>query len=564
MALVVVNGQEIEIGDQERLNGIEAARRVGVEIPHYCWHPGLSVVASCRMCLVETGTRNAETGAITMLPKLVPACQTPAKDGTVFVTNSDAVKRSRAQVEEALLIDHPIDCPICDKAGECNLQDYHFEHGQAERRADIKPFTSRRREMGDTVALFVDRCVMCTRCVRFCREVTGTSELMVANRGSHEEIDVFPGFPLENKLSGCVVDLCPVGALGDKDFLYKQRVWFMRSHPGVCAGCSTGCSIQIEENQDMVYRLKPRENLFVNKWWMCDEGRYSYHHLHLPERKIEPRRRTSAPGGRHGGNGHSSDGYENIEWSQLPRELETALEKACAKDADDQGKARLAAVVSPNLTVEEAYLLCKLARKFDPDAVLALGPVPVVGKDESFPGGFTIHAEKCPNRKGVEAVLSHFCGGSVKSFDQLLAELPSSSVKAAWISGGYPRPVYDEHAVAALGGLELLVVQDLFESPLWNVATYQLPGAGFAERAGSYVNFAHRLQSFGWAIRPPAGVWVEGHLYWTMLGMRGLYNPRTVLSELATEIMAFSAALGDIPPVGIDLRINQLAMSTDQ
>ena len=146
-------------------------------------------------------------------------------------------------VEEDLLIDHPIDCPICDKAGECRLQDYHFEHGQNERRADIRPFTSRRREMGDTVTLFVDRCVMCSRCVRFTREITGTNELMVINRGSHEEIDVFPGYPLDNKLSGNVVDLCPVGALGDKDFLYQQRVWFMKRHDGVCTGCSTGCSI---------------------------------------------------------------------------------------------------------------------------------------------------------------------------------------------------------------------------------------------------------------------------------------------------------------------------------
>jgi NADH-quinone oxidoreductase subunit G len=273
MAIVIVNGQQIELADHERLNGIEVARLIGVEIPHYCWHPGLTVVASCRMCLVETGTRNAETGAIAMVPKLVPACQTPAKDGTVFVTNSEAVKRSRAQVEESLLIDHPIDCPICDKAGECNLQDYHFAHGQSERRADIRPFTSRRREMGDTVTLFVDRCVMCTRCVRFTREITGTSELMVINRGSHEEIDVFPGYPLANKLSECVVDLCPVGALGDKDFLYKQRVWYLKRHLGVCAGCSTGCTIRIDENQDAVYRLTPQENMFVNKWWMCDEGR---------------------------------------------------------------------------------------------------------------------------------------------------------------------------------------------------------------------------------------------------------------------------------------------------
>ena len=154
-----------------------------------------------------------------MMPKLVPACQTPATDGTVFVTNSEKVADARAMVEEDLLIRHPIDCPICDKAGECYLQDYHFEHGRSERRADLKPFTSRRRPMGDTVTLFVDRCVMCSRCVRFTREITGTAELMVVNRGAHEEIDVFPGYPLANKMSGNVVDLCPVGALGDTDFL---------------------------------------------------------------------------------------------------------------------------------------------------------------------------------------------------------------------------------------------------------------------------------------------------------------------------------------------------------
>ncbi len=307
MPTVIVDGIEVEIGKGERLNGIQAAERAGIDIPRYCWHPGLSVVASCRMCLVESGTRNAETGAITMVPKLVPACQTPATDNTVFVTNSEKVHKSRAMVEEDLLIDHPIDCPICDKAGECMLQDYHFEHGQTERRADIRPFTSRRRDMGSTVTLFVDRCVMCSRCVRFTREISGTAELMVINRGSHEEIDVFPGYELENKMSGNVVDLCPVGALGDKDFLYQQRVWFMKQHPGVCTGCSTGCSISVEENQDTVYRLKPRTNPHVNQWWMCDEGRYGFHYVHSPERthraapprggRLPERRVVGRPGG---------------------------------------------------------------------------------------------------------------------------------------------------------------------------------------------------------------------------------------------------------------------------
>jgi NADH-quinone oxidoreductase subunit G len=547
MALIILDGKEIEIGDHERLNGIQVAQRAGIDIPHYCWHPGLTVVASCRMCLVESGTRNPDTGAITMIPKLVPACQTPAKDGTVFVTNSEAVKRARAQVEEDLLLNHPIDCPICDKAGECHLQDYHFEYGQAQRRADIKPFTSRRRDVGDTVKLFVDRCVMCSRCVRFCREVTGTSELMVTNRGSHEEIDVFPGYPLANKLSGCVVDLCPVGALGDKDFLYKQRVWYMKRHIGVCAGCSTGCTIRIDENQDTVYRLTPQENPFINKWWMCDEGRYGFKHLHMPERQIAPRRRTD--------NGQAA----NIEWSHLPNELLSRLESACKGECGG----RLAAVVSPNLTIEEAYLLCKLARQFDPEAILALGPVPTAGEDEHFPGKFTIHAEKCPNRKGVEEILSLFCAGQIKTFDELLTEMPDGNIKAAWVSGGYSRGDWHGEAAAEIfSALDLVIVQDMFESPLWHMATYQLPGAGFAERSGSYVNFAHRLQSFTWAIRPPAGVWVEGQLYWAMLGKRGLYNAREVLDEIAAEITAFRAAADKIPPLGIDLRVNQLAATT--
>ncbi len=302
MPTVIVNGIEVEIAKGERLNGIQAAERAGIDIPRYCWHPG----PVGRGQLPDVPGRDwhpqCRDRRITMMPKLVPACQTPAADNTVFVTNSEKVHKSRAMVEEDLLIDHPIDCPICDKAGECYLQDYHFEHGQTERRADIRPFTSRRRDMGSTVTLFVDRCVMCSRCVRFTREISGTAELMVINRGSHEEIDVFPGYELENKLSGNVVDLCPVGALGDKDFFYQQRVWFMKSHPGVCTGCSTGCSIDVEENQDRVYRLKPRENPHVNQWWMCDEGRYGFHHVHSGERLIELRRRTDS-------------GYENVEWS---------------------------------------------------------------------------------------------------------------------------------------------------------------------------------------------------------------------------------------------------------
>ena len=311
MPKITIDGREIELPDGQRINAIEAAKRAGVEIPHYCYHPGLPVVGSCRMCLIETGNRDAKTGEIKMQPKLVPGCTVPASDGLVIVTASEKVRQARAMVEEDLLLRHPVDCPICDKAGECVLQDYHFRYGQASRRTDVMPFTSRKRDLGD-VNLFIDRCVMCSRCVRFCAEVSGTAELMVTNRGAHEEIDVVPGFPLHNELSGNVVDLCPVGALADKDFLYQQRVWFMRRHRGVCTGCAVGCSIWIEENQDHIYRLKPRENPHVNKWWICNQGRYGYHHVHDEKRLAAPRLRKD---------GKTVD----LNWNGLPEELKGKL-----------------------------------------------------------------------------------------------------------------------------------------------------------------------------------------------------------------------------------------------
>lgn len=543
MPTVIVDDQEIEIGADERLNCIEVARRAGVEIPHYCWHPGLSVVASCRMCLIQAGTRNAETGEVSMIPKLVPGCQTPVKDGTVIVTNSEAVQESRARVEEALLIDHPIDCPICDKAGECLLQDYHFEHGQSERRADIHAFSSRRRDVGPTVTLFVDRCIMCTRCVRFTREVSGTAELMVSARGAKEEIDTFPGFPLDNKLAGNVVDLCPVGALGDKDFLYQQRVWFLKKTENVCGGCAAGCSIVTEHNQDTVYRLKPRENLHVNKWWMCDEGRYGWHHLHNATRIVEVSHRNN-------------EDSQAVEWADVLRRL--------PKELTDAG--RLGVAVSPMLTVEEAWMLCSVARTIDPDAYLAVGHVPSTGADESFPGGFTIRGEKAPNRIGVEMVLSMFGtvseSGTVPGWNDFLEQVQAKTIQSAWVTAGYPTPETswcDEATSATFEELNCLVVQDLFESPLSNRATWCLPAVGFAERSGTWVNWGHRAQTFEQAIRPPAGVWPEGRFFWNLLGRSGLYDPESIRKQIAESSANFAVLSGDVPSIGLDLRLQQVA-----
>src|SRR5579885_3103250 len=206
MAVVYVNDRPVDIGSA-RLNLIEAAGKAGVFIPHYCWHPALTVVASCRMCLVEVGERKPD-GSIAMQPKVVPACQTPAKDGTVIVTNSPKARFAQQQTLEDLLLNHPLDCPVCDKAGECMLQDFSYNYGKAQSRMiDEKNTPPNKPHIGPNVALFTDRCIMCSRCVRFTREISGTAELQITNRGDHSEIDIFPGEPLDNKLASNVVDL---------------------------------------------------------------------------------------------------------------------------------------------------------------------------------------------------------------------------------------------------------------------------------------------------------------------------------------------------------------------
>jgi len=539
MATVTIDGQDIEIGDDERLNVIQAADRAGVAIPFYCWHPGLSVVASCRMCLVEVGTKNKETGKVEMIPKLVPGCQTPAKDGTVVVTNSDKVRANQNFVQEGLLLDHPIDCPICDQAGECWLQDYYFNYGHQQRRADIRPFTSERRDLGTHVTLFVDRCVMCSRCVRFTREISGEGELQVINRGSHAEIDIFPGYPIENKLSGNVNDLCPVGALCSKDFLYQQRVWFMEPHNSVCTRCSTGCSIQAQVSQNHLYRLQPRYNPNANDWWMCDIGRFENEFVHAPERLQGLKRRNAS-------------GWDDLLWPEGLQAIDAALQDAATK----AGGRKLAVVVSPFLTVEEAYLLCSYARGLSKEVQLFLGKVPVVGDDEVFKSGFTIHAERCPNRQGVSEVIRHF-QGQVPDWNALLQQLDAGQLNAAYVTANYPDPWIDDAEAARFGKLSLLIVHDILPSALARAAHYVVPGATFAEKDGCYVNHAGLLQAAEWAIRPLEGNHQDGQIFADLLGRKGLYHAAAVIREVSGQIPFFSRAAQGVPEAGLNLVTGQ-------
>ncbi|MGL6073756.1 MAG: molybdopterin-dependent oxidoreductase [Fimbriiglobus sp.] len=549
MPTVYVNDKPVEIGNQ-RLNCVQAAELATTEIPHYCYHPALSIVASCRMCLVEVG--EMKDGKVTMQPKVLPGCQTPVKDGMVIVTGDyhtkrdkatpvlpydanykpgDRAKKSQADTLEGLLLNHPLDCPVCDKAGECKLQDYSYTFGRSESRMiDIKNTPANKPGLSSKITLFTDRCIMCTRCVRFTREIAGTGELFVNGRGHHEEIDVFPGRPLENKLSGNVVDLCPVGALGSKDFLYTQRVWYLKTTNGVCSGCSTGCSIHVDTNKDIVYRLRPRTNPEAQGYFMCDEGRWGYHYANSPDRFSKPLAKKDGK-------------FYHTPYQELFAPMKADLLAAVKNDP-----AGLAVVLSPNLTLEEAYLWASTAKSWNLAVRLVMGPVPVVGADDTYPKDvkgnpvtpvkFTIHAEKAPNRAGVEMILKHF-QGEVIPFSQL------GNPSAVIFLGGYPKVAIIEAELAAAKLPELVICQDLFTSPIAKAAKYILPGTTSFEKDGTFVNQANLAQSFPRNVNPPKEARSELQVAYDLAGKKGFVQPAQIRQELAKTFPAL-AHLADV------------------
>jgi NADH-quinone oxidoreductase subunit G len=538
----------VDIGDA-KLNLIQAALKGGFEIPFFCWHPALTVVASCRMCLVHVGDHKPDSAVSQVSPKVVPACQTPAKHGTIIVSTSHMARKAQADSLEALLLNHPLDCPVCDKAGECMLQDNSYHHGRAQSRMiDEKNTPPNKPHIGNNVTLFTDRCIMCTRCVRFTREISGEAELQVTHRGHHEEIDIFPGIPLNNKLASNVVDLCPVGALCSKDFLYKQRVWYLKTQNSVCADCSTGCSIYLDGNKNIVYRLRPRDNPQAQGYFMCDEGRLGYHYVNAPERFTFPQMRAG-------------QGLVRATWVDTLRGVRQELKSAVQRDASS-----VVGVLSPFLTCEEAYLLAKYLKGLSGQVRLALGPVPIVGEDDTYPKDrrgnptqpvkFTIRAEKCPNRRGVEEVLRHF-QGDVVPFDEIVRSAESGQVQAVYLTAGYPpRPGgwVSEAQVASLKKAPLVILQDLLPSPLSASAKYLLPAGAWAEKDGTFVNHAGLAQAIHWAVTPTGECRSDGQVFLDLMERRGLAHVPSLRKELAGEVPFFAAlAAGDLGDYGISL-----------
>jgi NADH-quinone oxidoreductase subunit G len=369
--------------------------------------------------------------------------------------------------------------------------------------------------------LYNDRCIMCTRCVRFTREVSGTSELYVDGRGHREEIDIFPGKPCDNKLAGNVVDLCPVGALLDKDFLFKQRVWLLKRTPSISPVDAGGENIWLEYNQGVIYRVKPRYNAEVNTWWISDDTRYSFKAVHDATRRQQPMKTQYG--------------------TQVETHYANAIDIAdheTRRVHKENGDGSLYAMLSPMMANEEAWLLGTYLRSIDPAAVLVLGPVPTTGQDEVFKNSltgkttFTIKAEKVPNAAGIRRVIA-LLGGPTATWDELVksATPELKKLKGGWIVGGYlskwlPK---DQPALFKKG---LRVVQDILPNTLTDAADVLLPAAAWAEKSGSWENFAGKIQAFDAAIPPPAGAKREGAVYYKLLGRIGVYNADAVRAEM--------------------------------
>jgi len=483
MPQITINGETYDFEKGRTI--LQVALDHDVEIPHYCYHPGLSIPANCRICLAEVWAPNPRNdNRLEAIPKLLPTCQTAAGDGQVVYTDSPKAIANQKAVMEYLLINHPVDCPVCDQAGECYLQDYSYQYGRSASRFKEAKNKQPKKDVGPNILLYSDRCIMCTRCVRFLREVTETNELIVDGRGSTAQIDTFPGRAVDNPLASNVIDICPVGALLDKDFLFQQRVWFLKRAASIDPLTCSGDNIWIEHNEGKVYRIKPRTNLEVNKWWITDEVRYGWKFVHSDDRITLPRMK---------GWGAFKPHQAREAWTAAYGAVKSGLDGVRA----DGGC--LAFLASPMISCEDAYLLAQWVQSICDEPLFGVGPVPFSGEDHTFPGGFTVSAEKAPNARGVERVLSAF--SKVRKFEKFLKKVVEHDCKAVIVTGNYPSNWITDDLLAALEG-RLVILIDTLESPLGVRSNIVLPAATFAEKSGTFENVNNRLQAFERAIAP--------------------------------------------------------------
>ncbi len=469
MPTLTINGMTVDVPQGTTI--LNAAKEVGVEIPHYCYHPKLSIAGNCRMCLVE----------VEKFPKLQTACSTVVSDGMVVRTDTEKVRKAVTGVLEFILIHHPIDCPICDQAGECGLQNYYMKFGLHQSRYALEDKLHKKKvqDIGGQIVLDAERCILCSRCVRFLTEVTKTQELHFFNRGNHSEISIFPGRPLENNYTGNLADICPVGALTTKDFRFRCRVWFLKVFDSICTGCSKGCNVDAHCKGDILYRLKPRWNEAVNDAWMCDFGRLTY--------KAMNDSRLLTPFVQDGGN------RKAVSWGTLLPEAAYRLKAAAEKGGPD----RVAAIASPQSSNEELYLLRRLAGE-------VLGTKNIAFTDrvagDGFSDDFLIQADKNPNSRGAR--LLGIPDGP--AFDALKAKIAAGGVDALLLFGNVAGALSEEETAELLAKVPYVLQVGTNEGPVSKAANAVLPSASVAERGGTFTNHAGRVQRFR-AGFPPRG-----------------------------------------------------------
>ncbi len=458
MPSFTIDGREISFESGKSI--IEVALENDIEVPHFCWHPSLSVSGNCRMCFVE----------VEGSPKLSIACNTPASEGQVVHTRSEKAEKGREAIMEFLLINHPLDCPICDEAGQCKLQDYAFQHGRGESRfEEMKVRKEKRVQLGPQVLFDGERCISCSRCIRFADEVADQPVLSFVNRGDHVSIETFPGTEFDSPYSMNVIDICPVGALTSVDFRFKARVWDMSFNESICPGCARGCNIDVGVRDNEVLRVEPRTNMKVNEFWMCDAGRLETY----PQVNLE---RYDGPQIRAG------EKVIGVSWEEALSEASSRLRGI--------KQSEIWFIASGNATTEENYALNRFARE-----VLGTQHISAFSSlDSAFADNKLRVADRSPNSAGLKLLKID----TPDSTDHLIEAIESGRISVLYVLD-QDLPVSDRFE-EALEKLDTLIVHASNHTPLAERADVVFANATWAENEGTFVNVEDLVQHFEPAI----------------------------------------------------------------
>ncbi|MEW5805839.1 MAG: 2Fe-2S iron-sulfur cluster-binding protein [Acidobacteriota bacterium] len=461
MPTLRIDGKEVTVENGTTI--LKAAESIGIIIPHFCYHPELSIAGNCRMCVVE----------VERMPKLQTACSTEVSDGMVVHTTTDRVVNARRAIMEFLLINHPLDCPICDQAGECRLQDYSVRYGMASSRfAEEKVKSVKREIFGPHVIYDGERCIKCTRCIRFCYEITKTGELDMFFRGDHSTVGIFPERDLKNDYSGNVVDLCPVGALTLREFRFKSRVWDLKKVNTICPACGRGCNIIAWVKDNRIFRLTPRFNPHVNRSWMCDHGRLSHEFLYRSERLVSPEIMNAE--------------RRRLNW----KEAFDCVTDALKSILQNHGSGSIHLVVFPFITNEDAFLILKVLKDVFPKSTVSI-PIIEIGEDDSL----LIRKDRTPNRRGVEEIFREV-SSRIISVDDAAKRVKEGMIKSLVVLGEGLTGANDCNILAdtPISPLEFSLFIGSFKP--WNANDFSamLPASTWAELDGTFTNFEGFVQ----------------------------------------------------------------------